>query len=208
MIKQKELVVILVSAFFLAFSFSLFSMVLLLKYFLIFFILVLIYVYSQKLVAYYLECETETKIWLEGRYGIRKGQYIKNPLPLGLVLCFLFPFLTYGRAKWLALTETEVIARKERVAKRHGYYSFPDLTEYHIALICAGGVFGMFLVAIISYLINLPIEVSKFAMYFSFFNLIPLSKIDGSKIFFGSPFLWCFLFLFSSLGSLLLYTLV
>jgi hypothetical protein len=208
MIKQKELVVISIAGFFLAFSFSLFNIMNLLTYFLIFFVLVLIYVFSQKLIAYYYEAETETKIWLEGRYGIRRGQYLKNPLPIGLLLCFIFPFLSYGRAKWLALTETEITARKERVARRHGYYSFPDLTEYHISLICAGGIFAMFLVSFLSYLLNLPIEISKFSMYFAFFNLIPLSKLDGSKIFFGSPFLWCFLFLIASLSSLLFLMMI
>jgi Zn-dependent protease len=204
MLKQKEYAVISIVAFFLAFSFSLFNLGNLLKYFLIFLGLVFVYVFSQKLMAYYFESETETKVWLEGRYGIKKGQYLKSPLPIGLILCFVFPFLSYGRAKWLALTETEVVARKERVARRHGFYSFPDLTEFHIAMICAGGVFAMFFISLLSYLLNLPVEISKLAMYFAFFNLIPFSKIDGSKIFFGAPFLWCFLFLIALIFSLLL----
>jgi Zn-dependent protease len=36
-------------------------------------------------------------------------------------------------------------------------------------------------------------EFSRLSIYFAFFNMIPISDLDGNKIFFGSLILWSFL---------------
>ena len=59
------------------------------------------------------------------------------------------------------------------------------MTEGHLALISAAGIFSMFLLSILAYIINFP-ELAKLSIFFATFNLLPLGKLDGTKIFLGS----------------------
>ena len=45
---------------------------------------------------------------------------------------------------------------------------------------------------IISYLLGYP-DFARLNLYLAFFNMIPISDLDGNKIFFGSIVLWSFL---------------
>ena len=51
------------------------------------------------------------------------------------------------------------------------------------------------------------IELAKLCVYFSAFNLIPIGKLDGTRILFGSKTLWIFLVIFvlSSLGFVIMF---
>jgi Zn-dependent protease len=79
-----------------------------------------------------------------------------------------------------------------RAAKRHGLYSYSEMTESHIGLIAAVGVIASLVFAVIGYLMGFS-EFSRLSIYFAFFNMIPISDLDGNKIFFGSLILWSFL---------------
>ena len=100
--------------------------------------------------------------------------------------------------KWLAILEFDVKPRIERVSRRHGLYRFSEMTDWHIAVIAAAGVFANILLAIISYSISgyFPgLETSfeyfaKLNVYYALWSLVPLSSLDGSKILFGSKLLW------------------
>src|SRR3989339_631242 len=92
--------------------------------------------------------------------------------------------ITLGKLKWMASLVFEVKAKTYRAAKRYGVYSFSEMTEYHIALIAASGIIGN--------LIGFP-DFSRINIYYAFFNLFPISDLDGNKIFFGSLILWSFI---------------
>ena len=80
---------------------------------------------------------------------------------------------------------------KRRAAKRFGNYSFTGLTENHIALIGAAGIVFALLLSVVIYF--LPFNLEYFAIiaaFYAFFNMIPISKLDGAQIFFGSLTLW------------------
>lgn len=164
------------------------------------FIIIFIYVLTKKLVAYYLETDIEMKIWSFQRYGLYERSYFKKPIPIGIILPFILTILSFGYIDWIALLQTDEKASKYRVAKRHDFYSFSELTEWHIGLIAASGIIASLILAIIAYLINQPI-LGKFAIFYASFNMIPIGKLDGTKIFFGSKILWvilavfCFIFL-------------
>jgi len=95
----------------------------------------------------------------------------------------------------------EVKPKVYRAAKRYGLYKFSEMTEYHIGLIAASGIAVNILLGIIGYLINFPL-FAKLNIYYALFNLIPISELDGNKIFFGSFVLWCFLASIVLLGML------
>ena len=193
MIKPKEILSLAIALIILSFSnsFQLKKNYLVLNssYFLssmIFFAVILIfYETGKKFVAYQLGAEEETKIWTFQRYGIYERAYFKNPIPIGIILPFLLSIFSLGMLKWFAVTESSVKPTEARAARKHDFYSFYEMTEWHLALISASGIIVMFILAIIAYLINYP-ELSRLSIFYAFFNLLPLGKLDGTRIFFGS----------------------
>lgn len=195
----EEITIIILSSIILSFSYSFLEKDLFFKSFICFLIIFIVYVSVSKIIAYYYEANAKLQIWREQQYGFPKESHFSTPIPVGLILSILIPFLSIGKFMWLAVTETDITARKERVARRHGAFSFVELNEYHIAFICASSIFSLIFLSFIAYLLNFPL-LSKLSIYFAFFNLIPLSSLDGSKIFFGERLLWIILFIICSCG--------
>lgn len=198
-INLKEINIILFSAFILSLFYLFSGLDKFFLGFLMFLIIIFVYVLTQKLTAYYHEAVIETKVWDVQRFGFLEKAYVKKPIPLGFILALIFPFLSQGYFKWFALTETEIIARKARVARRHGFFSFPEMTEWHIGVICASGTIALLGLAILAYLFNLTL-LAKSSIYFAFFNMLPIGKLDGTKVFFANPFFWAILFFLCLVG--------
>ena len=66
------------------------------------------------------------------------------------------------------------------------------MTEYHLGLIAAAGIIANLIFAIVAYFANFT-DFAMISVFYAFFNIIPISKLDGNKIFFGSLILWSFL---------------
>ncbi len=174
----------------------------------LFFIVIFIFsIGAKKLIAYYLQSDIETKIWQFQRYGLYERSYFKKPIPIGFLLPFFVAIITLGKVPWLATTQTEIQASKSRVAKRHGIYRFSEMTDSDMAWITAAGIFVPLVLAVVAYLINLP-YLSRLAILFSSFNMLPIGNLDGSKIFFGSRVLWTILTAFCLIGLGYLFLLV
>lgn len=204
MLTLKELLAIILMVIILAFSnsflkFSLFSF---LNSVVFFAIILLFYVGAKKLAASYYESEEETKIWSFQRYGMYERSYLKTPVPIGIILPFILSILSLGYIKWFAVTESEVKPTSSRAVRRHDYYSYSEMTEWHLGVISSAGILSMFILSFLAYLINQQ-ELAKLCVYFATFNLIPLGKLDGMKIFFAGtgttprglrlPILWTIL---------------
>ncbi len=142
----------------------------------------------KKLVAYYYESDINLKFWSLQNYGLKAKAHFKKPLMMLWLPLLLAPL----NWKWFAILETEIIAKTERVSKRHGLYRFSAITEWHIALITGAGIILNILLSIIGYSFNLEI-FSKLSIYYAAWSIIPLSNLDGSKILFGNRTLWLFL---------------
>jgi Zn-dependent protease len=148
-----------------------------------------------------LESEIEIKLWEFKRYGFKTNQKWKASFPAGLLIpliskIVLFPFNGFI---WMASLVFDVKPKSYRVSKRHGYYSFSEMTEDHIGYIAASGIILNLLLAIIGYLIGYPL-FSKINIWFAFFNMIPISELDGNKIFFGNLSLWNILAILTLIG--------
>lgn len=190
MFTLKEILALILALIVLAFSVSFMRGWNAFAFALLFFaIILLVNVIAKKLMAYYLEAGIETKIWTFKRFGLHEKSYFKTPIPLGIILAFLLPIISGGFLKWFAVTESEIVPLKARAAKRHDFYSFSELTEKHIGKIATAGIVSNLVLALIAYLINQP-ELGKLSIYFACFNMPPISKLDGSKIFFGSITKW------------------
>ena len=157
-------------------------------------ILISINIFAKKLAGNYFEANVEIKLWEFKRWGYLPQQRFKRNFPAGI----FFPifskliFFSLNGFVWMASLVFDVKANVFRAAKRHGMYSFSEISEDHLAYIAAFGVFANLVFAVLAYLIGFS-DFAKFSIWFAFYNMIPLSNLDGNKIFFGSKVLWSFL---------------
>ena len=199
MITLKEVLAIIIAIIVLAFSNSFTNYSLFTTSLVYFAIIMLVYVFFKKLTAYNLEAIEETKLWTFQRYYWHEQSHLKTPFPIGIVLSFLLSILSLGLVKWFAVTETDVRATNARAIKRHDFYSFSEMTEFHIACISASGIFALFILSILAYFADYS-ELAKLGLYFACFNLLPIGKLDGTRIFFGSRILYTILAVIALIG--------
>jgi len=189
MITKKELLALILALVVLAFSNSFTNVDKFVSSLFMFAIILIIYTTSKKLTAYYYESEEETKIWTFQRYGLYDRSYFKTAIPIGIILPFLLSILTFGAVPWFAVTMSEVKPTPARAVKRHQIYSFSEMTEWHLSLISASGILAALILAPVAYILNFP-DLARASIFFACFNLVPLGKLDGTRIFFGSVVLW------------------
>lgn len=160
------------------------------SYALIFSVLIIgVNVLAKKVTAHLLDASVEHELWRVSRYGWRAHQYFKNPIAAGALVPLFFSIITLGLFKIMTFLTYETGALKERAARRFGFYSYTEMTEWHNGLIGAAGILGVLLLSFISYFIGGD-TLWRLAAYYAFWNMIPVSTLDGTKIFFGSRILW------------------
>jgi hypothetical protein len=157
-------------------------------------IIILANVFTKKIIAYRLDSQIEMNVWEIGKYGFTRSKSSKKPFPLGAFLpiiskILLFPFKSFV---WMASLVFDIKPRIYRGAKRYGLYTFSEITESHLGLIAASGIVINLILAVIGYLLGFPF-FARLNIYYAFFNILPISELDGNKIFFGNLILWSFL---------------
>lgn len=204
MLNKKEITIILLITLILGFIATLINTTEnFLKILFIFFLVIMLNISSKKITSYYLDSEIEIKLWEINRVGFNPLTKFKRPFPAGAFFpiiskIFLYPFTNFV---WTASLIFDIKPKKYRATKRKGIYSFTEMTEWEIGLIAASGIFTNLILAIIGYFIGFP-EFSKINIYYAFFNMIPISDLDGNKIFFGNQTLWSFLATLTLFGML------
>mgnify|MGYP001606051501 CR=1 FL=1 len=155
-------------------------------------LVVLINIFTKKLVAYYFETSIEHKIWLIDRYWIRRKDTFKNKIPFGIIIPFLAALISLGNFLFLAALEFDVKTLTTRVSKRHEWYKFTDITDIHLGVIAASGVILNLIFAVIGYLLGFSL-FAKLNIYYAFYCMLPLWNLDGTKIFFANKNIWAVL---------------
>jgi len=156
------------------------------------FLVILINVLAKKITSFYLDSEIDIRTWQVKRYGFKAHEYLKRPFQAGIFLPIITSLITLGNFVWIGSLVFDVKPEIHRAAKRHGLYSYSEMTEEHIGWIAAAGIAANLIFAVAGYLIGFS-ELARISIYFAFFNMLPLSDLDGNKIFFGSRILWSFL---------------
>ena len=195
MFNKKEFAIILIVTIVLAFGITLAQDINLFLYTLLgVFIIILINSIAKKIAAFYFDSEIEIKLWEFKRFGFKPKSNFKNAFPAGIFIPILsrIILLPFNGFLWMASLVFDTKAKSYRVAKRHGMYSFSEMTEEHIGYIAAAGIAINLIFIIIFYMIGYPF-LSKISAWYIFFNMIPISNLDGNKIFFGNITLWSFL---------------
>lgn len=154
-------------------------------------------VIARKFAAAKLDCDVEHEIWRWQRFGYKPHHYLKEGLPAGIVLPLFFSIFSLGAVKLLTVLNYYAAPLRRRAARRFGYFSYGELSEYHNGLIGAAGITAMLVLSFVSYFIPGFSPLAKYAAYYAFWNMLPLSLLDGTQIFFGSRVLWATLALFT-----------
>lgn len=162
-------------------------------------IVILINSIFKKISAYFFDAQIEIKLWEWKRYGYKPHQRMPTNFPFGFFVPLILKFLSVGLINWMASLTFEVKGTIYRAAKKWQLYQYSEVTEGEMALIAFSGIFMNLVFAIIGYLINAPM-FAKLNLLYAFYNTIPLSNLDGSKIFFGKKGLWVFTAIVTSLS--------
>jgi hypothetical protein len=159
------------------------------------FIVISFAIFSKKIMAHLLDADVEHDIWRFQRFWFFPGSKLPNPVPMGIILPIFFSIFSIGLVKLSAILTFQTRAKKSRKARRFGYYSFAEMTDWHNGIIGASGIISVIILGIIAYFLPIPNQelLSKMAIYYAFWNLFPISDLDGTQIFFGSRTLWAVL---------------
>lgn len=193
MLNKDEIAAIGLTTLILAFTISLIKSLEIFFYTaLVVFLILAINIIAKKIASFYLGSEIQVKLWEIKRYGFKRHKYFKRPFPAGAFFPIIVTAFSFGYLIWMASLIFDVKPNIHRRAKRHGLYTFSEMTEQHIGLIAATGIMANLVFAIIGYLLGFP-DFARLNIYYAFFNMLPLSNLDGNKIFFGNLVLWSFL---------------
>lgn len=196
MFNKKEILIILITSIVIAFSVNLFlsGYIAFLWTLLAVFAVIVINVLAKKFTGFLLETEVEMKFWEIEGWGIKKRKNFKRPFAIGAFLPLLSKIILFpiNGLAWMASLVFDVKPRSYRAARRHGLYTFSEMTEEHMGYIAAAGIFASLIFAVVGYLLGFN-EFARLSIFYAFFNMIPISHLDGNKIFFGNIVLWSFL---------------
>lgn len=157
-------------------------------------LIIAVAVFSKKLIAYMLDSGVEHEIWSVYRFGFKQDQHFDKAIPAGIIIPLIISVISLGMIKVGNILTYETRALKYRASKRFGHYSFVEMTDWHNGVIGAAGILALLALAIIAYFVPTNAEyLAKLSVFYAFWNLIPISKSDGSQIFFGSRILWTIL---------------
>ncbi len=175
------------------------------------FISLLIFILSQKIISSIYRANSEYRVWYTRRFLIRESGYIKSKqpepklyetIPLGIILPILVILFSKGSLPFSAVLQTQISAFKpHRIGKK-----FSEVTEYESSVIALCPIITCMIIALLSkflnleslYIINLSLAIS---------NILPLPKLNGMTIFFGSRFLYIFSFFLITLLAIFSYFL-
>jgi len=163
--------------------------------FLIAALIIFVNVTVKKIVAPHYSIKIEHKIFEFRRWGWYERSKFKKSIPMGLILPFFISFISLGMIKIFTLLQFDYENLKtKRVLRKRGIHRYSEVNEYDMAFTAAWGFWALIFLAVIGSFFNQPL-LSKYAIFYGFWNLIPFGNLDGTKLFFGSFFNWTLLFI-------------
>ncbi len=191
-IKKKEIGSILAASLILSFVISLLETLEIFLYTLLaIFIIISINILGKKIAAYYYDSEIEIKLWEIKRYWYKAHFYFQKPFPIGIIFPIITTVFSLGWIKWMACLTFDPKTPIYKAARRHDKtnYSFSEITEWQTGIIAIVGLAANLAAGIIGMKIGLY-EFAKLNILYAFYNTIPISDLDGTKIFFAHQTLW------------------
>lgn len=156
------------------------------------FVVVILPLLIRKAFAYSFDASVKHRIWHFYRFGYRPWQHFIKEVPFGVVIPLVFAFLGLLASfplMILTFLTYETRALKHRAAKRFGFYSYTEMTDWHNALIGASAIVTLLVISLVGYFGNFEV-LAKLAAYYAFWNMIPFGNLDGVQIYFGNRVLY------------------
>ena len=156
-------------------------------------IIILVSVFAKKITAPIYNITIEHKIWSFKQWWFTTRSHFKKPIPIGLILPFFLSILSLGLIKPFTILQfdSENLTKK-RILKKRGSYRYSEINDSDPAFTAAWGFWALILLTVVASLLKQP-ELAKYSLYYGIWNLIPISQLDGSKLFFGSFINWVLL---------------
>ena len=167
----------------------------------------------KKLSAYHYAIKIEHSDWKLIRWWWYTRAHFKIPFPLGLIVPFFLAIFTIGYLKPFSFLQFDAENIEEvRILKKHGPRGSRRkelINENDLSYTAATGFYMLLFLAFVGLLLKpyfpfFGYSLTKYSIYFGFWNLLPISQLDGTKIFFGTTLLWSFLIIIFSILSLLI----
>lgn len=171
-------------------------------------IIIIINIAAKKWAANSLDADVNHELWMWSRYGFKPSEHLKSSAPMGVILPLVLSAFTLGKLKCMSLLTYQTSALTRRAAKRFGHYSFTEMTQWHHALIGAAGIVASLLLSFIAYFIPGLEGLPKLAAFYAFWNMIPISSLDGTHILFGSRVLYTALAILTIMITLATFIIV
>jgi len=163
-------------------------------------IIVLTNVITKKYAANYFNLKITYNVWGFQRYWFTTKSHYKKSIPMGLILPFFLSFFSVGLIKALTFLQFDYENNEsKRMLKKRGRVRRQEVNETDPAFTAAWGFYALIILAIIGSLLDLitGLEIfnplTKYSLYYGAWNLLPISNLDGTKIFFGNLFHWALL---------------
>lgn len=188
---QKEIATIVLGVIIFAISASIFNLQIFYYALISFAIIVSANILTKKIISHHFEIEIKTKFWEFSRYGLKKSDHLKKPINMAW-LPIVLSLLTNGMFLWLGILESDAKPKPERASRRHGLYRFTQVTEKHLGVIAFFGVLVNLALGIIGYIAGFEL-FTKLSFTYAVWSIIPIARLDGTRIFFGNRFLWAVL---------------
>lgn len=167
-------------------------------------IVVSISVFAKKFIAYSIDVEVRQSIWQFHRYWISTRAHFEKPVPIGLILGILLAFLSGGAIKFLAFLQFESKATSAKAVKKYGIPRYSEIMDWDDALIVFYSTLALLILSVAVSFSTLPFleNLAKYSLIYAISNLIPIGKLDGSRLFFGSRPLFFFTWVLAVIAGL------
>ena len=107
-----------------------------------------------------LDSSVEHRVWHVFRYGFKAHNHFKSEMPFGVIVPLFFSLFTLGMIKVMTFLTYETHALKHRAAKRFGFYSYTEMTDWHNGLIGAAGIIATLIVSLIGYRLSYKTNIA------------------------------------------------
>lgn len=141
------------------------------------------------------DATSEYELWSIKRMGFNKK--LEKGLPLGLIISLLLTLASVGRFFFTAIGIHKLTEYK---SSREGR-KFATLNYFEEAQIASTSILSSLFLAVVGLIIGniFDFNMTYFVninFFIALFNMLPISNLDGAKIFFGSIILYIFVAIF------------
>ncbi len=149
--------------------------------------------------------DAEFRLWSIDIRLRKKARFSRSKpwfIPAWLIFPVALILVSWG-LKWLIIITWLAVVSFDAVPAARFEKKFINITEWELALIALAGPMTAIVIAVIAKFFGLD-ALSTMSVLYAIFNLLPISELNGIKVFFGSMMLWIFSFIFAIMIFILL----